>query len=121
MTDITAAQEPVPLLSSPSVAIAPNASIQPPLSRRGHGPGLILIDPGYDLPPLPSAEPPSETLDPSPQYKWAEEGYAVLRLMIRENQEQGCWEIENGLNQAVDALKALDVCDVKDKFVLFGR
>lgn len=108
----------VPLPDAPLVPLAPNASLQPPLSRRGYGPGIVIIDPGYDLPALPSAE----TLDPPPQYKWAEEGYAVVRLAIRTGggKDEDNWDVRAGLGRAIEALRGLDQCDVKDKTALLG-
>lgn len=105
------------LPNAPRVTLASNVTLQPPLSRRGHGPGLIVIDPGYDLPYIPSAELPSTTLDPVPQYKWAEEGYAVLRIAMWKTTEPGNWSLEAGfLDKAINSLKSLEQCDVKDKF-----
>lgn len=109
------------LPNAPKVTLAPNASVQPPLSRRGHGPGLIVVDPSYDLPYLPSAEPPSKTLDPVPQYKWAEEGYAVVRIAISSDLGDDIWTLTNGgLAKAIGSLQELDTCDSKDKFALIG-
>lgn len=110
----------MPLPSAPVVALAPNASLQPPLSRRGHGPGIVILDPGYELPSLPSAEPPAETIDPPPQYKWAEEGYAVARVSFPKVTESGSWDVRTGLGKAIEALKELKECDVKDRFALLG-
>lgn len=108
------------LPNAPRAALAPNVSLQPPLSRRGNGPGLIVIDPGYDLPDFPSAEPPSTTLDPAPQYKWAEEGYAVVRIMIRKDAGEGDLDLDSALKGGLVALKALSECD-SDKFALIRK
>jgi carboxymethylenebutenolidase len=110
----------MPLPSAPSVPLAPNVSLQPPLSRRGHGPGIIIIDPDYKLPDLPSALLPSENIDPPPQYKWAEEGYAVVRVSIRMDVGPDDWDAQSTLGKATEALSNLEECDVKDKFVLVG-
>lgn len=116
-------QTSVALPSAPIRPLAPNATLQPPLSRRGHGPGLVVIDPGHVLPAKPSAEPPSETLDPPPQYKWAEEGYAVVRISVGgslcEAQAES-WGVRD-LGRALEALVGLEECDVKDKFALMGE
>ncbi|KAF2806645.1 carboxymethylenebutenolidase [Mytilinidion resinicola] len=55
--------------------------IQPPLSRRGTGPGLILI---VDQEELQTTTLPqnNKTLDPPPFKKWAEEGFAVAQVLI---------------------------------------
>lgn len=110
----------MPLPSAPSVPLAPNASLQPPLSRRGHGPGIIILDPGYELPALPSAVSASEPIDPPPQYKWAEEGYAVVRVAIRSDAGPDDWDAKRGVEGAVAGLRSLDECDLKDKFALLG-
>lgn len=110
----------MPLPSAPSVPLAPNVSLQPPLSRRGHGPGIIIIDPDYKLPDLPSALPPSETIDPPPQYKWAEEGFAVVRVSIRMDAGPGGWDVQSALGKATEALGILEECDIKDRFALLG-
>ncbi|KAF7552889.1 hypothetical protein G7046_g7275 [Stylonectria norvegica] len=111
---------PVPLPSAPLISLSTNASLQPPLSRRGHGPGIIVIDPAYELAPFPTTEPPSETLDPQPQYKWAEEGYAVVRIVIRKDDDRldSDWAVSSGILQATEALNKLEECDVKDKFAV---
>lgn len=116
-------EQPVPLPSAPLTSLSPNATLQPPLSRRGHGPGLVVLDPGHVLPALPSAEPPSETLDPAPQYKWAEEGFAVARISIGGTLGDGAGERWGAkeLGRAIEALRELGECDVKDKFGLLGE
>ena len=119
MADTIPVYPPVPLPSAPVVLLAPNLSLQPPLSRRGHGPGLIVVDPGYDLQALPSAEPPSQTLDPAPQYKWAEEGYAVVRLTFSNNGERT--DLVTDITKAIDSLNDLEECDVKNKYALLSR
>ena len=108
------------LPNAPRIDLHPNLSLQPPLSRRGHGPGLILIDPGYDLPDFPSAEAPSTTLDPAPQYKWAEEGYAVLRIQSRKVAKEGDLPLESAWSTGLSRLNELPECDTQDKFVVLG-
>ncbi|SPO02310.1 related to dienelactone hydrolase and related enzymes [Cephalotrichum gorgonifer] len=109
---------PAPLPSALLQDLAPNATLQPPLSRRGHGPGLVVFDPGYVFIPEPSAEGGSGTLDPMPQYKWAEEGYAVARISFGGEltdvmgEDWGTAEI----GAAIQALRGLEECDTKDKF-----
>lgn len=109
------------LPNAPKLHFATNLSLQSPLSRRGTGPGIIIIDPGYDLPEVPSAEPPSTTLDPAPQYKWAEEGYTVVRLALGSSLSDGDLDLPKGLGKAVELLTAFEDCDTKDKFALIGE
>jgi len=73
-------ETPVPLPSAPAVQISPNATLQPPLTRRGKGPGLVIFVPKE----LPLVE-DSLVLDPPPLQKWAEEGYTVLEFKIDPN------------------------------------
>lgn len=121
-------ETPVPLPSAPVIRLAGNATLQPPLTRRGHGPGLIIITPG-DL-NVPKEKQEGEyrsddrnpkTLDPLPQKKWAEEGYAVLQLSFGDG-EPGTeeWDIGTAFDRAIDALTTLETCDVKDRFGLIG-
>ncbi|KAL2264211.1 hypothetical protein VTK26DRAFT_487 [Humicola hyalothermophila] len=57
--------------------VTPTISIQPPLTRRGSGPGLVLVvSATLDL------RRHEKTLDPPPLKKWAEEGYAVAQILV---------------------------------------
>ncbi|KAI1505114.1 hypothetical protein F5X99DRAFT_416203 [Biscogniauxia marginata] len=115
----------LPLPSAPLVPLTANASLQPPLTRRGHGPGLIIVTPGTDddddVAGRAAGDGRPETLDPSPQKKWAEEGYAVVRVVFgKDNAAAAGWDVETALGSgaAADALVELGSCDVKDKFAL---
>lgn len=78
-----------------------------PLSRRGHGPGLILlVDAELDL------SKHEKTLDPPPLYKWAEEGFAVAQLRLTAS---GGDTIRDDLHLALSELSKLSSCDQKDK------
>ncbi|KAI1325404.1 hypothetical protein F5Y16DRAFT_263838 [Xylariaceae sp. FL0255] len=138
------AETPVLLPCAPLRVLVRNVTLQPPLSRRGHGPGLIIVSPGTminNAPSQPQSQPQSQrqndggpaTLDPSPQKKWAEEGYAVVQLEFSRNgdeeKKKGAdeewemvaaegWDITTGLGKAVDALRGLESCDKKDVFGL---
>ncbi|KAJ2967084.1 hypothetical protein NUW58_g10520 [Xylaria curta] len=130
----TAEETPVPLPSAPVVQLAGNATLQPPLTRRGYGPGLIIILPGD--PSSTSETDPNEqqesgnapesrspkTLDPLPREKWAEEGYAVVQLIFGNGlhgPEE--WSIGTTLDKAIETLETLETCNVKDKFGLIGK
>ncbi|KAK2732138.1 lea domain protein [Colletotrichum kahawae] len=91
--------------------MSPSIAIQPPLSRRGHGPGLIiLVEPALDLAKH------DKILDPPPAQKWAEEGYAVAQVTVAH----GDSNIASNLASAIEQLKALGSCDDKDKFGLIA-
>ncbi|TFK29266.1 hypothetical protein FA15DRAFT_664186 [Coprinopsis marcescibilis] len=67
-------ERPVPL---PAAAVQPvndYLSLQPPLSRRGRGPGILVLLPEPSTVLLST----SKSLDPDPVQKWAEEGFAVV-------------------------------------------
>ncbi|KAF4536888.1 hypothetical protein BFW01_g4228 [Lasiodiplodia theobromae] len=94
-------EPPVPLPSAPLQTIAPNIVLQPPLSRRGRGPGLVLlVDAAL---PLGHSD---KTLDPPPLLKWAEEGYAVAQITLNHDHE-----FNADLRRAFAALEALDECE----------
>lgn len=73
-------ETPVRLPSATAIRIAPNVTLQPPLTHHRKGPGLIIFV-TKDLPLLET----THSLDPPPLQKWAEEGYAVLQFEIEIN------------------------------------
>ncbi|KIY64242.1 hypothetical protein CYLTODRAFT_493288 [Cylindrobasidium torrendii FP15055 ss-10] len=107
----------VPLPSAPLQHIAPNVVLQPPLTRRGTGPGLIAF-----LPPPTALSPstrPKKPLDPEPVFKCAEEGFAVVGMTASEAAAEG-WSIAESLSKAIDALLEVKELDTKDKFAVTG-
>lgn len=86
----------------------PGISLQPPLTRRGWGPGLILLTTAdeYD-------EAVTHREDaPTPVLKWAEEGYTVVQISAAAMESAGA---EQALSAAVDALDRCDTCRPKHK------
>lgn len=72
-------EEHIQLPSAQPIKISANICIQPPLTRRGHGPALVLLVPnGVDL------SKSDKTLDPPPLQKWAEEGYTVAQILLND-------------------------------------
>ena len=55
--------------------ITSDITLQAPLSRRGKGPGLVLVLNHYA-----AREAKEGCLDPPPLKKWAEEGFAVVQV-----------------------------------------
>ncbi|KAF8974724.1 hypothetical protein BDZ97DRAFT_1775139 [Flammula alnicola] len=108
---LTPDEQPVPLPSAPIVSLSENVVIQPPLSCRGTGPGVILFLPDPGRVTLSSNT--SKPLDPEPVNKWAEEGFAVVGVTASEG-----LSVEQTLKQGLDALQALDAVDIKDKFAV---
>lgn len=74
-----------------------------PLSRRGHGPGLIILVADHDK------QLSIENGIPSPLMKWAEEGYVVIEL------QSSALADENIIQEAVDAIKTCEKCDQKER------
>ena len=96
-------EDTIPLPSAKQVTISSEVTLEPPLTRRGNGPGLILLVPsGLDL------NGHDKTLDPPPLQKWAEEGYAVAQITLAEGEGHN---IHIHLKQAIDALAELKECD----------
>ncbi|KAH0379854.1 NTF2-like protein, partial [Aureobasidium melanogenum] len=70
--------------------------IQPPITKLGQGPGLILLVDD----PAASQITSSDCLDPCPRLKWAEEGYIVAELMISDESD-----FVLGFSKTISALK----------------
>ncbi|KAA8649608.1 hypothetical protein EYZ11_004327 [Aspergillus tanneri] len=102
-----------PLLpSSPVISLGRNVILQPPLSRCGHGPGLVLMRPGSHAP----CELDKKSLDPPPVQKWAEESYAVVQVTLDEDSKSE--SLDDLVRTGMEALMSLAECDKKDKFGL---
>jgi carboxymethylenebutenolidase len=83
--------------------ISPQITLQAPLSRHGKGPGLILV-----LNHTALIDKSENHLDPPPLQKWAEEGFAVVQLIVPGKVEDGG---EFPLKRALDLLKECDACE----------
>ncbi|KAM5341245.1 hypothetical protein ACJ41O_015354 [Fusarium nematophilum] len=93
---------PAPLPSPQLKVVRPGITLLPPLSRRGTGPGLIVLAPA-------SADPLRiHEGVPSALLKWAEEGYAVVQL--DESVFEGAHS-RDVLNEAVEILSQCDKCE----------
>src|SRR5690242_5896984 len=97
---------PAPLPSINLKVLRPGLSLLYPLSRRGHGPGLIVLSA--------TTEDPLAFYEgvPSSLVKWAEEGYAVVQIEAAafEGKDSGVV-----LKEAIDILKECEKCDLGDK------
>ncbi|KAJ5570116.1 uncharacterized protein N7459_009546 [Penicillium hispanicum] len=99
--DIT--KPPAPLPSIQLAKLRQGASLLYPLSRRGYGPGLIVLHED-------STDPLAFTEGiPSPLVKWAEEGYAVVQLGLSAFEGDS----REALKEAVEALKECEKCEPK--------
>ena len=86
--------------------VSPDVVIHAPLTRRGHGPGLVLLVPS-DL----DLSGSSKTLDPPPLQKWAEEGFAVAQITLTDGEGS---EFEAQIQDALTSLSDLKECDSVD-------
>lgn len=106
--DIT--KPPPPLLVEDLRELGPGVSLLSPLTRRGHGPGIILL--------VSDSDASTKIIEgvPSHLVKWAEEGYTVVEI-----QQQA---LANGaagvLKRSVDALKDNPKCEPKDRIGVIG-
>lgn len=94
--------------------LLPGVSLLLPLSRRGTGPGLILL-----VPDLGSSILSIENGIPSPVIKWAEESYVVAAIDASafESSEQG----EEILLKVTHVLNENSCCDIKSRIGLIGK
>ncbi len=99
---------PLPLPSAKAIDLSLKLTLQPPLSRAGKGPGLIIITPAEIVSP-------EGNLDVPPRQKWAEEGYAVVD--IKKPKEDS---LQDTIEAALNALDKLDSCDVKGKICVIS-
>ncbi|KAF8519735.1 NTF2-like protein [Hysterangium stoloniferum] len=105
-------EHPVSLPSAPLVKLRQNFVLQPPLSRRGHGPGLVAFLPNNipDNTNNSSRDSIPTSLDPEPVQKWAEESFAVVGITYSEGED-----IKAALELAISTLINLSTVDIKDK------
>lgn len=101
------------LPNAPIIELGNGVTLQPPLSRCGRGPGLIIVRPSSHA----GCQSKNNSLDPAPLTKWAEESYAVVQVTVAlDMQEPVCELITAGVN----ALVSREECEAKDKFALLG-
>lgn len=89
-------------------------TIQKPLSRRGRGPGLLILTPeSY------TSRTDRKTLDPEPIQKWAEESFVVVNVTIPEHAlKAGEADLQACLESGIKALKSSPECTDSDKLGL---
>ncbi|OJJ43490.1 hypothetical protein ASPZODRAFT_102831 [Penicilliopsis zonata CBS 506.65] len=84
------------------VQLTPRLAIQAPLSRQGHGPGMLIVRSAI----APEQAQKHETLDPDPLQKWAEESYVVAQIEASEDHAT----IREDIHAAVKALESHEKC-----------
>ena len=106
-----ATEPPRPVPPINPVKVAHGISVVQPLSRRGVGPGMIVLVPSQN------AETPIDIEDgvPSVRMKWAEESYCVVEIRPE------AWfstKEKDPLTIAIEALSSHDRCTPKDRIGL---
>jgi carboxymethylenebutenolidase len=108
--DITKAPPPLP--STEPHCLSDGITLLPPLTRRGHGPGLIIVlqDHNHDALSIQEGV-------PSIMVKWAEERYTVVEV-----QQRAVWAgASRALETALGALSTCSKCEPQDKIGLIGK
>lgn len=102
-------KSPPPLPVPRCTTISPGVSLLQPLSRRGTGPGMIIVVPD-------STQSNLSIIDgvPSPLIKWAEESYTVVEI-----QESAL--SADILQRAIEAVFESASCVTKEKVGLVGK
>ncbi|KAL2062110.1 hypothetical protein VTL71DRAFT_6376 [Oculimacula yallundae] len=108
---MSSSQSEYPHLSAKPIHLAQNIRLQTPLSRRGKGPGLLLIVP-EDYQGR-NSEDLNKTLDPEPLQKWAEEGFAVVELRV---DPRSATSVEDPWETAISALLDSEQCNDSTRF-----
>ncbi|PSR97681.1 hypothetical protein BD289DRAFT_83615 [Coniella lustricola] len=101
--------KPPPPLPTPELSeLQPGTSLLQPLSRRGVGPGMIVLTSDF--------EDPLAIIDgvPCPPLKWAEEGYTVVAIQAKVLKTAKD-DVPMMMHVAVKALERCKRCEPKDK------
>lgn len=94
------------------IQVTPSVTIQPPLSRAGKGPGLIIL---IDQESATKAS--TESIDPLPLQKWAEESFVVGQIDLSKLEKS----FEETLSDTLQSIKDLDSFDGNEKFGLICK
>lgn len=94
--------------------IAEGITLLRPLSRKGHGPGLIILAPAQDNNNPTTSSPEIQNGIPSLRMKWAEEGYCVAQIQPHASSSSSSSSC-SALQIAVQALQACAECEPKEK------
>ena len=103
-------EAPVPLPTIQLVEMGPGISLLQPLSRRGYGPGLVVLTATKS-----SIGVAIEDGIPAPPMKWAEEGYTVIELRAE------AWaDGHDPISVALQGLSQSEKCQPKGQVGLVG-
>lgn len=104
---------------SPAHSVGHNVRVvlQPPLSRCGQGPPLILIRPSR----YSHCQQHNASLDPEPVKKWAEESFAVAQVTFDASAESDAAEVGRLIRTTKDGLTAAKTCTGKGQYGLISE
>ena len=104
--------KPLLLPSAPIIQAAPAITIQPPLSRASKGPGLIIL-----IDEETATQASTESIDPPPLQKWAEESFVVAQIDLRKLDKS----FEEILSDTLLFVKGLDTFDGTERVGLICK
>ncbi|KAK6003427.1 hypothetical protein QM012_009198 [Aureobasidium pullulans] len=107
MSATNESEKPLSLPSAPAINVSPAVTVQPPLSRAGKGPALIVL---VDQEAARNAS--MDSIEPSPLQKWAEESYVVAQVDLKKLQKS----FEETLSETISFIKDLPSFDGNQKF-----
>lgn len=110
MGDIEA---PLPLPVTSLKRLAPGVTLSKPLSRKGVGPGLIVLVPETGV--LDSSSLQIENGVPSPLMKWCEESYTVIEIL-----EEAFHAGADPISIAITELSKAESCQPADMIGVIG-
>ncbi|KAG9570211.1 NTF2-like protein, partial [Aureobasidium melanogenum] len=99
------------LPSAPAISVSPAVTVQPPLSRAGKGPALIIL---VDQEAAKTAS--TDSIDPPPLQKWAEESFVVAQVDLNKLQKS----FEDSLSDTISFIENLPSFDGNEKFGLIA-
>jgi len=92
-------------------------TLLPPLSRRGYGPGLIIVLPS-GTPEYKAGGTLCEDGVPPPLLKWSEEGFAVVQILESAFERTGT--VDEVFNLAISGLRNCPECPEEGGIGLVG-
>jgi carboxymethylenebutenolidase len=95
------------LPAAPAISVSPAVTVQPPLSRAGKGPALIILV-NQDA----ATKASIDSIDPPPLQKWAEESFVVAQLDLYNLQTS----FKDTLSDTISFIKDLPSFDGNEKF-----
>ncbi|KAG9959032.1 NTF2-like protein, partial [Aureobasidium melanogenum] len=107
MSTTSETDKPLSLPSAPAINVSTALTVQPPLSRAGKGPALILL---IDQEAAKNAS--TDSIDPPPMQKWAEESFVVAQVDLSKLQKS----FEDSLSDTISFIRDLPSFDGNEKF-----